>query len=423
MTKNFKLLFSRESATTVLEKHLRRNNSGRKRVKVESQYGKALRESRKISKFYGNLSKKCVEKLFRQNASLSSKTSENMLCLLESRLDIVLYRAAFFETIKSARQMISGGGIRVNQKKVISHGYIVTPGDIVSVSGKNNKTILFEKFAAKNRFIDKSLPISLSNIIQNSESLSITSFERSNIKNKVKNLQQEHSLTMKKENQRERKDLILLKYLSPIKSVAQDKEDPKTPMLLKKSKAIYNIQSLKQIKWVFKLSPSLLSILTENKVITLINTIKKAGETSRLNSLRKKNALSTFVEDKLSKKESFLSFLSLFNKRSIVYNDTSFFKNKMSFLSPVHSSLVHSEKEKFTFFSYLLYMKKHLLRKVKDFRSREKNFFTKQNKLSLLKKTKAQHLEISYQSLSIIFLFPPQRICFPHFINLSLIYK
>ena len=102
-------------------------------IKKLSEYGKQLKEKQKVKMMYGVL-----EKQFRRFFSLASKfkgaTGENLLSLLERRLDNVLFRLKMAFSRVQARQMIVHGHIFVNGKRVKSPSFLVKEGDVVSFS-------------------------------------------------------------------------------------------------------------------------------------------------------------------------------------------------------------------------------------------------------------------------------------------------
>lgn len=403
MTENFKTLFSKERATSVLRNNFRNNGNSNKQntIKVQSHYGKKLKESKKISQFYGNLEKRELQKIFRKCCNKPSKINENMFRFLESRLDVVLYRAGFFESIASAKQMVRIGGIKVNKKKVVSPSYIVTPGDIVSVFEKKDKKTLLKGLQFKQYFpfISQNNEIKMSSIIGTSKS--IEDSDKNTVFNKTRFLQNfifpskeiVLSLNSKEENNEER--------LTVKKKIELERTQP-----FAKSNRIHNSVFKKEIRWRFKISSLFMAMIAQNKSGSLIHTIKKTLQLKR------------FKEDKTSKPFRFLSLLSSFNQNPLLESQSK--NDKFSFLSPF-------EKEKFALLNYLLYLKKNLQKKSNSFKSlqesKKDNTFFRHQKLSNFKKSKANHLEISYKSLSIVFLFTPQQICFPYFINFSLIYK
>ena len=107
----------------------------------QSEYGLQLNEKQKVKFIYGVL-----EKQFRKYYELAEKqsgiTGHNLLQILESRLDNVVFRSGLANTRKQARQIVSHGHIRVNGKKVDIPSYLVKAGDVISVADKNRSTQL-----------------------------------------------------------------------------------------------------------------------------------------------------------------------------------------------------------------------------------------------------------------------------------------
>ncbi|NMB98001.1 MAG: 30S ribosomal protein S4 [Clostridiaceae bacterium] len=105
---------------------------GQQRKKL-SEYGMQLREKQKARRFYGVL-----EKQFRNYFEMANKmkgvTGENLLRLLESRLDNVVYRLGLAASRPEARQLVKHSHITVNGKKVNIPSYLVTPGDVIAVA-------------------------------------------------------------------------------------------------------------------------------------------------------------------------------------------------------------------------------------------------------------------------------------------------
>ncbi len=104
---------------------------GARRGKL-SDYGKQLRAKQMVKRLYGVLEKQ-FRNYFKEAFSAKGSTGENLLRLLEQRLDNVVYRMGFARTRKEARQMVSHCSISVNGSKVNIPSYRVKPGDIVSV--------------------------------------------------------------------------------------------------------------------------------------------------------------------------------------------------------------------------------------------------------------------------------------------------
>lgn len=98
----------------------------------ETEYGLQLREKQKVRRIYGVLEKQ-FRNYFEKAARLKGSTGENLLKLLERRLDNVVYRMGFGSTRAEARQLVSHRAILVNGKIVNIPSYSVMPGDIVTV--------------------------------------------------------------------------------------------------------------------------------------------------------------------------------------------------------------------------------------------------------------------------------------------------
>jgi len=109
-----------------------------------SEYGIQLREKQKAKRFYGLL-----ESQFRKYFEIANRkkgvTGENLLQLLESRLDNVVYRLGFGTTRAEARQLVTHGHFTVNGKKLNIPSYIVKVGDTVDVSEKGKKSVRFKE--------------------------------------------------------------------------------------------------------------------------------------------------------------------------------------------------------------------------------------------------------------------------------------
>lgn len=111
---------------------------GQDRRKKLSNYGIQLQEKQKVKFMYG-LSEKQLHKLFEKALKMKGVNGENLLKLLESRLDNLVYRIGFATTRKGARQLVNHGHITVNGKKVNIPSYQVKPGDIISLSEKDKE--------------------------------------------------------------------------------------------------------------------------------------------------------------------------------------------------------------------------------------------------------------------------------------------
>ena len=116
---------------------------GQDRRKKLSNYGVQLQEKQKVRFMYG-LSEKQLHKLFEKALKMKGVNGENLLKLLESRLDNLVYRIGFATTRKGARQLVNHGHVTVNGKKVNIPSYQVKPGDIISLA-ENDKELAIVK--------------------------------------------------------------------------------------------------------------------------------------------------------------------------------------------------------------------------------------------------------------------------------------
>ncbi len=104
---------------------------GQSRKKV-SEYGIQLREKQKARRYYGVLESQ-FEKYFVMAEKKAGITGDNLLAILESRLDNVIYRLGFGMSRPEARQLVRHGHFTVNGKKVDIPSYLVSPGDVITV--------------------------------------------------------------------------------------------------------------------------------------------------------------------------------------------------------------------------------------------------------------------------------------------------
>jgi small subunit ribosomal protein S4 len=105
-----------------------------------SDYGVQLREKQKVRRIYGVLEKQ-FRNYYKEAARLRGATGENLLQLLESRLDNVVYRIGFGSTRSEARQLVSHKAILVNGKAVNIPSYQVSAGDVISLREKAKKQL------------------------------------------------------------------------------------------------------------------------------------------------------------------------------------------------------------------------------------------------------------------------------------------
>lgn len=105
---------------------------GKDKKRKPSNYSIQLTEKQKVRFMYG-ISEKQFKKLVNDSAKMKGVHGENLLILLESRLDNLVYRIGFATTRRGARQLVNHGHITVNGKKVDIPSYRVKPGDVIAI--------------------------------------------------------------------------------------------------------------------------------------------------------------------------------------------------------------------------------------------------------------------------------------------------
>jgi small subunit ribosomal protein S4 len=106
---------------------------GQRRKGKLSDFGTQLRAKQKLKGYYANISERQFYAVYVEASRLKGDTGENLIGLLERRLDTVVYRAKFVATMFAARQFINHGHVRVNGKRVNISSYLVKVGDVIEV--------------------------------------------------------------------------------------------------------------------------------------------------------------------------------------------------------------------------------------------------------------------------------------------------
>ena len=109
-----------------------------------TDYGIQLQAKQKLKAYYGNINERQFRNIYRKAISKRGDTTENLIALLESRLDTVVYRAKLAPTVFSARQLINHGHIKINKKKVNISSYQVKDSDIIEIRDKSKKLTMIE---------------------------------------------------------------------------------------------------------------------------------------------------------------------------------------------------------------------------------------------------------------------------------------
>lgn len=107
-----------------------------------TDYGVQLMAKQKLKGYYANIGEKKFRRYYEEAARLKGDTGENLIGLLESRLDAVCYRSKFVPTVFSARQLVSHGHVLVNGKRVTIISYQVKPGDVITLQDKSKQMAL-----------------------------------------------------------------------------------------------------------------------------------------------------------------------------------------------------------------------------------------------------------------------------------------
>ena len=123
---------------------------GQSRQGKPSDYGIQLQAKQKLKGYYGNINERQFRNIYKKAAMQKGDTGENLIGLLERRLDAVVYRARFSTTIFSARQLINHGHVKVNGKKVNIASYIVSEEDTIEIRDKS-KQLAFIDIALANK--------------------------------------------------------------------------------------------------------------------------------------------------------------------------------------------------------------------------------------------------------------------------------
>ncbi len=109
---------------------------GQRRKGKMSDFGLQLRAKQKLKGYYGDVTEKQFRRTYDEASRMKGDTGQNLIGLLERRLDMIVYRAKFAPTIFAARQIVSHGHIRVNGVKCNIASRKVMPGDVVSLGEK-----------------------------------------------------------------------------------------------------------------------------------------------------------------------------------------------------------------------------------------------------------------------------------------------
>tara|TARA_B100000401_G_scaffold224935_1_gene152295 strand:+ start:107 stop:724 length:618 start_codon:yes stop_codon:yes gene_type:complete len=109
-----------------------------------TDYGTQLNAKQKLKAYYGNINERQFRNIYRKAIKKRGDSTENLVGLLETRLDTVIYRSKFAPTVFAARQLINHGHFRVNKKKVNVSSYRVREDDLIEIKDKSKSLTIIE---------------------------------------------------------------------------------------------------------------------------------------------------------------------------------------------------------------------------------------------------------------------------------------
>ncbi len=127
---------------------------GQRRKGKPSDFGLQLMAKQKLKGYYGNITEKQFSRIYDNASSQKGNTAENLIGLLESRLDAIVYRAKFVPTVFAARQFVNHGHVMVNGVKSNIPSMRLRPGDVVEIKEKSkNMALVLEALQSAERDI------------------------------------------------------------------------------------------------------------------------------------------------------------------------------------------------------------------------------------------------------------------------------
>ena len=117
---------------------------GQSRSAKPSDYGTQLHAKQKLKSYYGNMNERQFRNVYKKAIMKKGDTAENLIGLLERRLDAVIYRSKLSNTIFSSRQLINHGHVKVNGKKVNISSYQVREEDSIEIKDKSKQLALID---------------------------------------------------------------------------------------------------------------------------------------------------------------------------------------------------------------------------------------------------------------------------------------
>ena len=121
---------------------------GQRRKGKISDFGTQLRAKQKLKFYYGNISERQFRKSYEEALRLQGDSSENLIGLLERRIDAVVYRAKFVPTVFAARQFVSHGHVKVNGQRVTIASIKLKVGDVIELTDKAREMVAVQEALA-----------------------------------------------------------------------------------------------------------------------------------------------------------------------------------------------------------------------------------------------------------------------------------
>ena len=356
-----------------------------KRKVRSSDFKNQLKERKKLALIYGQLSKKYIKKTIKQASLLSGKKSDNFFFLLEKRLDIALFRACFFPSIKSARQWINHNKILVNNQFINTCSYTLKAGDIISIKQKDRIVLckkithfLKKQFFKENQTNTKQFVISMSLFQKLKSSLNILGMSKSFIKT----LNDKNDFSKNLSNPfKQNKDKLETKFVSLASKVStQQKLMTRSGVGVSSNNKLSYDYFLLEIKQILRFKLKEYSNNGKN-ISSSLSQLEK-------NVLR----LNLVCLDLIGREIPFLAAKSNNHKGKVSFLENTSLRG---FLTHLKLKKLFSLNDK----------------KIRNFPILHQNTF------------KPLHLEISYKNLVIIYLYSPQKIALPCSIDMGLIVR
>ena len=134
------------------DKQSNKRQKSQTRPKKKSEYSIQLNEKQKVKFIYGVLEKQ-FRMYYEKATKMEGKTGDNLLSLIERRLDNVVFRLGFAKTRRQSRQLVNHGHFTINGKRVDIPSYIVKPGEVIAVCDKARSNDFFKALKEKDVFI------------------------------------------------------------------------------------------------------------------------------------------------------------------------------------------------------------------------------------------------------------------------------